>query len=117
MRFPFPTATLLFTLLLSGVAHAEATTCERFQQQYTQQYPIIKCVDKQTAVIGKQQNDLVLALADSQNRLLVPFGTYDTIYSSEAFSQNGKLLLPVRSQDKEGVIDRNGKQIVPPQYD
>lgn len=117
MRFPFPTATLLFTLLLSGVAHAEATACERFKQQYTQQYPIIECVDKQTAVIGKQQNDLVLALADSQNRLLVPFGTYDTIYSSEAFSQNGKLLLPVRSQDKEGVINRNGKQIVPPQYD
>lgn len=116
MCFPLKTAALLCGLLACGAAHAEQTACERFEQQYAEQYAAINCVDKDTAVVRNQQYES--ALVDSQNRLLVPFGTYPVIWAYNAFSQNGKLLLNIDSQDrKEGVIDRNGKTVVPQQYD
>ncbi|WP_304335483.1 WG repeat-containing protein, partial [Conchiformibius steedae] len=56
-------------------------------------------------------------VADSQNRLLVPFGTYPVIMAYNTFSHNGKLLLNVVAKGKKlGVIDRNGKTVVPMQY-
>ena len=69
MRFSLKSMAGLCVLLLCGVTHAEPTACERFKQQYTE----IDCVDKDTAVVRNQQNEW--ALADSQNRLSVPFGT------------------------------------------
>ncbi|WP_304335497.1 hypothetical protein, partial [Conchiformibius steedae] len=74
MRFSLKSMAGLCALLLCGVAHAEQTACERFQQQYAKQYAKINCVDKDTAVVRNQQDEY--AVADSQNRLLVPFGTY-----------------------------------------
>lgn len=116
MRFSLKSMAGLCALLLCGVAHAEQTACERFEQQYAKQYTEIDCVDKDTAVVRNQQDEY--AVADSQNRLLVPFGTYPVIFAHNAFSQNGKLLLNISNQDgKEGVIDRNGKTVVPMQYD
>lgn len=116
MRLSLKSMAGLCALLLCGVTHAEPTACERFKQQYAKQYAEIHCVDKETAVVTNQQNED--AVVDSQNRLLVPFGTYTDIFSHNAFGQDGKLLLNVRTQDrKDGVIDRNGKTVVPPQYD
>lgn len=116
MRFPLKAAALLYGLLACGAARAEQTACQRFKQQYAEQYVKIDCVDKDTAVVRNRQRQY--ALADSQNRLLVPFGTYAAIVTFNIFSQDGRLLLNVLSQDgKQGVIDSNGKTVLPPQYD
>lgn len=115
MRFPLKTAALLCGLMACGAAHAEQTACKRFEQQYAKQYKTIYCADKDTAVVTNQQYEY--AVADSQNRLLVPFGTYANIYLFNIFSKDDRLLLHVRTQDgKHGVIDGNGKAILPPQY-
>ena len=73
MRFPLKTAALLCGLLACSAARAEQTACQRFKQQYAKQYETIYCADKDTAVVRNQRDEP--ALADSQNRLLVPFGT------------------------------------------
>lgn len=116
MRFPLKAAALLCGLLACGAARAEPTACQRFEQQYAEQYKTIYCVDKDTAVVRNRQRQY--ALVDSQNRLLVPFGTYADISLFDTFSQDGRLLLNVFTQDgKQGVIDGNGKVVLPPQYD
>lgn len=116
MRFPLKAAALLCGLLACGAARAEQTACQRFKQQYAEQYKTIRCVDKDNAVVTNQQDEP--ALADSQNRLSVPFGTYASIMPFNVFSQDGRLLLNVINQDgKQGVIDGNGKVVLPPQYD
>ena len=119
MSFPLKSMVLLCGLLACGAVSAAETACRRFQQQYAGQYTEINCVDKDTAVVRNRQDEW--AVADSQNRLLVPFGTYYLIdWTDHIFllGQNDKLLLRVGSPDEQwGVIDRNGKQILPPDYD
>ncbi|RRD89490.1 WG repeat-containing protein [Conchiformibius steedae] len=116
MSFSLKSMAGLCALLLCGVTHAEPTACERFKQQYAKQYAEIHCVDKDTAVVRNQQDEY--AVVDNQNRLLVPFGTYPVIMAYNTFSHNGKLLLNVVAKGKKlGVINRNGKTVVPMQYD
>lgn len=115
MNLPLKTAVLWCGLLLCGWARAEEPAWEAFEQKYARQYESINYVDTHAAIAQNRQGQS--ALIDNANRILVPFGTYDSFVTIKGvFKHNGKLFLQVSHQNKFGLIDGKGKQIIPPQY-